>query len=82
MTEALDGNAIAAELQRHFGVEMTGVSGVCRHCGASAAVAELRVYRSGPGDVARCPACGAVAIVVVEIRGSLRVDAAGFELAF
>ena len=58
MTDALDGNAIAAQLLQHFGVEMTGVSGVCQHCGAAATVAELLVYRSGPGDVARCPSCG------------------------
>jgi Family of unknown function (DUF6510) len=39
------------------------------------------VYRSGPGDVARCPSCGGVSIVVVEIRGEVRVDAGGFALA-
>jgi ferredoxin-NADP reductase len=40
-------------------------------------VAELRVYVSGPGAVARCPGCGSVAIVVA--RGTARF--AGYKLA-
>ena len=81
MTEALDGNAIAGDLFEHFGVELTSARGACAHCGAVAVVAELRVYRAGPGTVVRCPSCGAVVIVIAEIRGATNVDLTGFALA-
>jgi hypothetical protein len=66
--QPLDGNAIAGDLLDHFGREMTAVSGTCRSCGATALVAELHVYVSGPGTVARCPSCGAATIVVAAGR--------------
>ena len=74
--DALDGNAIAGELFAAFGHEMTTAVGTCAHCRASSAIAELRVYISGPGTVARCPGCGSVAIVIA--RGSTRLS--GYEL--
>ena len=79
--EPLDGNAIGGNLFECFGAEMTMVSGTCRHCETPSMVAELRVYTCAPGDVARCPACGDVAIVLVRRRGSLRVDMSGFQMA-
>ena len=75
--DALDGNAIAGELFAAFGHEMTAVIGTCTQCGASSAVAELLVYISGPGSVARCPGCGSVAIVLA--RGTARLSS--YELA-
>jgi DNA-directed RNA polymerase subunit RPC12/RpoP len=75
--DALDGNAIAGELFAAFGREMTTAVGTCTNCGARSAVAELRVYVSGPGAVARCPGCGSVAMVVA--RGTARF--AGYTLA-
>jgi predicted RNA-binding Zn-ribbon protein involved in translation (DUF1610 family) len=75
--DALDGNAIAGDLFAAFGREMTTAVGWCTSCGARSAVAELRVYVSGPGAVAECPGCGTVAIVVA--RGSARL--AGYTLA-
>ena len=78
--EALDGNAIAGELFAAFGEEMTTAAGRCRNCGASSQIAELRVYSRAPGTVVRCPGCGAVVMVLVEIRGSTRIDRAGYEL--
>ena len=75
--DALDGNAIAGELFAAFGHEMTTVVGTCTSCGARSAIAELRVYISGPGIVARCPGCASVAIVLV--RGTARL--AGYEIA-
>jgi hypothetical protein len=74
--DALDGNAIAGELFAAFGHEMTTVIGTCTSCGASTAIAELPVYVSGPGTVARCPGCTSVAIVLV--RGTARL--ASYEL--
>ena len=71
--DALDGNAIAGLLFEHFETEMTTERGTCAHCGAAAQVAELRVYPSAPGTVARCPTCGSVVMVLVRIRGALQV---------
>jgi hypothetical protein len=78
--EALDGNAIAGDLFAAFGREMTTESGSCTNCGATSQVAELRVYTRAPGSVARCPHCDCVVMVLVEIRGATRIDAAGFQL--
>ena len=79
--EALDGNAIAGELFAAFGREMTTASGTCTSCAATSQIAELRVYSRGPGSVLRCPGCGGVAMVLVDVRGRARVDLAGFELS-
>jgi hypothetical protein len=78
--EALDGNAIAGALREHFGTEMTTATGACGHCGTTAAIAELAVYLRAPGTVVRCRSCGDVVIVLVEIRGELRVDLSAFQL--
>ena len=78
--EALDGNAIAGPLFDYFGVDMTTAWGACVHCGASAQVAELRVYSRAPGAVVRCRSCGNVVIVLVTVRDVLRVDYSGFDL--
>ena len=75
--DALDGNAIAGKLFAAFGHEMTAVVGRCTSCGGASAIAELRVYISGPGIVARCPGCASVAMVLT--RGSARF--AGYELS-
>ena len=71
--EHMDGNAIAGDLREFFGIEMTKHSGSCAGCGAVNLLAEVRVYRSGPGAVARCPNCEQVLIVVVTRPGSIRV---------
>ena len=71
--DALDGNAIAGDLFAAFGHEMTTALGTCASCGARSAIAELRVYISGPGTVARCPGCASVAMVLV--RGTARLSA-------
>lgn len=78
--EALDGNAIAGALFEHFGVEMTTTRGSCTHCGATSQIAALRVYTRAPGTVARCPTCGNVVMVLVEIRDTLRTELTGFRL--
>jgi Family of unknown function (DUF6510) len=65
MTERLDGNAIAGVAFALFGQEMTLATGVCRFCGKPSIVAELHVYVAA-GLVARCPACEAVVLRIVE----------------
>ncbi len=79
--EALDGNAIAGDLEELFGREMTGADGVCVHCGVHSLVAELRVYSRAPGTVARCPACGDVVFVIVFVREGARIELASFALS-
>ncbi len=74
----LDGNVVAGALTAYYGAEMTTAAGMCRHCGHSSSVAELRVYAGGPGSVARCPACDGVVLVVTEIREQIDVHADGF----
>lgn len=69
--DALDGNAIAGDLYAAYGHDMTTASGVCKSCRATSAIAELRVYVSGPGTVARCPSCEAV--VAVLVRGAVHL---------
>lgn len=76
--DALDGNAIAGPLFEHFGAEMTTAWGTCRHCGAGAQVAELRVYARAPGTVARCPSCLNVVLVLLSRPEPARVEASGF----
>jgi DNA-directed RNA polymerase subunit RPC12/RpoP len=78
--DALDGNAIAGPLFELFGREMTTAIGACANCGATARVAELRVYARAPGNVARCPACGSVVMVLVDVRGTMRAYLGGFGL--
>jgi hypothetical protein len=75
--DPLDGNAIGGDLLEAFGREMTAERGTCSGCGAASAIAELRVYVSGPGAVARCPSCGDVTLVVA--RGTVHVT--GYSLA-
>lgn len=79
--EPLDGNAIAGTLFEHFGAEMTTVRGTCGHCGATAQLAELRVYLRAPGTVGRCPACGEILLVLVTVGDELRVHASRLTLA-
>jgi hypothetical protein len=79
--EPLDGNAIAGMLFEYFGTEMTMTTADCAHCGASARIAELTVFVCAPGTVVRCPSCGEVVMVLVTIRGELRVDMDGLRMS-
>lgn len=79
--QPLDGNSIAGALYEMFGGEMTTATGVCGNCGTKSLVAELRVYVRAPGAVARCPSCGHVAFVLVDIRGTQRIHLDGLEWA-
>ena len=58
-----DGNVMGGLLMEVFGQEMTDALGCCGHCGDKNEVGALIVYRSGPGDVVRCPSCSTVLIV-------------------
>lgn len=75
--DALDGNAIAGQLHDLFGADLTTASGTCASCGATGPIAELSVYTSAPGTVARCRSCEAVVMVLVSFREVTRVDLRG-----
>jgi hypothetical protein len=77
VSAVLDGNAIGGLLLEVFGADLTAATGVCAACGASGPVAEVRVYLDAPGTVARCPACEAALMVLVEARGRWCVDLRG-----
>lgn len=77
MSDALDGNAIGGLLDAVFGAEMTTAAGACAWCGAVSTVAEMAVYRGGPGTVVRCRGCDAVLMVFAEVRGITCVDLLG-----
>jgi phage FluMu protein Com len=78
--DALDGNAIAGALFEHFGNEMTMAEVRCSHCQSTSLMAELRVYMKAPGAVARCPACDEVVMVIVDVRGTQRLDMSNMEM--
>ena len=78
--EALDGNAIGGHLLEAFGNEMTDVLGRCRFCGDVSRIGQLRVYIRAPGAVARCHVCMNVVMVLVSVRGVMRVDTPGIEM--
>jgi DNA-directed RNA polymerase subunit RPC12/RpoP len=75
--DRLDGNAIGGLLLDVFDAEMTTATGVCASCGASRQVAELHVYLRAPGTVVRCPSCGSILVVLVDVRGVTCVDLRG-----
>lgn len=75
--DTLDGNALAGLLYEVFGEEMTGFMVTCANCGAIAAVAETVVYPRLPGAVARCRICGALLMVITQMRGIHCVDLHG-----
>jgi len=52
----------------------------CSHCRSASLMAELRVYMKAPGAVARCPACNEVVMVIVDVRGTQRVDVSNMQM--
>ena len=78
--DAVDGNAIAGVLFEHFGHEMTMAQVRCMHCQHTSLMAELRVYMKAPGDVARCPVCDKVVMVIAHVRGGERFDMSAMEI--
>jgi phage FluMu protein Com len=78
--DALDGNAIAGALMEHFGHEMTMAQVRCSHCQTTMMIAELRVYMKAPGDVARCPTCDQVVMVIVNAHGQQHLHTPNMEM--
>jgi len=73
----LDGNVLAGSLGEVFGVEITSAHVACAGCGRRQAVAELVVYASAMGSVARCRGCGHVMLRVAQVRSEVVLDLQG-----
>ena len=77
----IDGNGVGGLLADVFGADVTAAPRGCHSCGAESAVGAHRAFQ-GAGVVLRCPACGDVALViveaadrrVVELRGRWRLE--------
>jgi hypothetical protein len=73
----VDGNAIAGVMHDLFARDMTNIGYQCTGCGGTGVMAELVVYMSGPGAVARCRNCDAILLMLSERRGMYCVDMPG-----
>ena len=73
----MDGNALGGLLIEVFGHEMTDSQGSCLNCGAVNEFGALIVYRSGPGDVLRCPGCDSVLMVGTRRSPTVRGSTSG-----
>ena len=77
-----DGNALAGPLSELFAVDLTAAATRCVGCGRRSHLAELHLYGSGPGLVARCPGCHdpVVRLVrtpehfILDLRGTLSLS--------
>jgi hypothetical protein len=76
-TAGWDGNALAGPLSEVFAVDITTAVGRCRECGASGAIATLRVHGPQPGLVGRCPGCDAVLLRIVRTPDAVWLDLGG-----
>ncbi len=74
----VDGNRAAGILAEAFGRDVSDATGVCAWCGHRHLLAESHVYDRAPGVVMRCPICGNVEMVIVEVRTEVRVSSRGF----
>ena len=73
----LDGNALGGLLLDVFGVDMTAAWATCGSCAVHAELAQVDVYVRCPGTVARCRACGAVLLRLVEGPDRIWLDLGG-----
>ncbi len=80
MTDHTDGNALAGPLGELFAVDVTAATATCAACGRQGRVAELAVYASGHGTVARCAGCEAVVLRLVRAPDSAWLDLRGAAL--
>jgi hypothetical protein len=77
MSRRLDGNAIGGDLMEVFGVDVTAAWAACGTCGAHDQMAEMQVYRDGPGIVGRCSHCEAVLLCIVRAPDRTYVSLTG-----
>ena len=73
----VDGNALSAAFSIAFGTDLTAAEAVCAHCNHDHAFAEAHVYLRNPGMVMRCPNCGGLELILVEIDHHIHVTMRG-----
>ncbi len=72
-----DGNALAGPLGEVFAIDLTAAMTTCASCGQRGRVADLRVYGTEPGMVARCAHCDAVMLRYVRSPAAGWLDLRG-----
>lgn len=75
--EYQDGNALAGPFAEIFTIDMTVAQTTCAACSRNASVADLRVYGSAAGFVARCAGCDEVIARYVRTPRSAWLDLRG-----
>jgi hypothetical protein len=73
----LDGSALAGPLSEVFVMDITTAGSQCTACGLASMVAQLRVYASDVGYVARCPGCDNVMLRLVRTPTHVWLDVRG-----
>jgi hypothetical protein len=73
----VDGNAVAGQLQRIFGRDMTMAVARCAGCAADAEMGALMAFTRGPGVVLRCAACHTAIARIVETPAAIYLEARG-----
>jgi hypothetical protein len=73
----VDGNAVAGEMQRIFGRDMTTAVARCSGCETDAEIGALMAFVRGPGVVLRCPACQAAVVRIVQTPTAVYLDTRG-----
>ncbi|MDQ4137809.1 MAG: DUF6510 family protein [Actinomycetota bacterium] len=72
MAAALDGNVLAGPLSEVYAADLTASAVRCAVCGASAVLADARVY-VGAGMVVRCRTCDTVLATVLQLADRVEV---------
>ena len=73
----LDGNALAGPLSELFEFDATMASARCSSCGDVAVIARAMVYLKPHAYIARCSACDAVLMVLLQKRDATEIDLSG-----
>jgi hypothetical protein len=77
-----DGNSFVGPMSDLFAVDISVAEMTCVGCGRRSRAAQLRVYATGPGTVARCPGCDDPMLryvrtstaAVLDLRGTLTLS--------
>lgn len=73
----LDGNALAGPLSELFEFDATMASARCTSCGDVSVLARAMVYLKPHTFIARCSACDAVLMVLLQKRETTEIDLSG-----
>lgn len=77
MASHIDGNALAGPLSEVFEVDVTVAAVRCEACGDTAVLAQAIVYEKPHALIARCSACDAVLMMVLQKSDATEIDFSG-----